>query len=52
VSNPGKFIAEIGVNNLVIVETADALLICARDRAQEVGKIVKWLEERKLQNLL
>jgi len=52
VSSPGRFIAAIGVNNLVIVETADALLICARDRAQEVGKIVKWLEERKLQNLL
>jgi mannose-1-phosphate guanylyltransferase len=52
VSSPGKFIAAIGVNNLVIVETPDALLICPRDRAQDVGKIVKWLEERELQNLL
>src|SRR6266853_1721199 len=52
VSSPGKFIAAIGVNNLVIVETPDALLICSRDRAQDVGKIVKWLEERELQNLL
>jgi len=52
VSSPGKFIAAIGVNNLVIVETSDALLICPRDRAQDVGKIVKWLEERKLKNLL
>jgi mannose-1-phosphate guanylyltransferase len=52
VSSPGKFIAAIGVNNLVIVETPDALLICQRDRAQDVGKIVKWLEERKLKNLL
>jgi mannose-1-phosphate guanylyltransferase len=52
VSSTGKFIAAIGVNNLVVVDTPDALLICPRDRAQDVGKIVKWLEERKLKNLL
>ena len=33
VSSPGKFVAAIGVNNLVVVETGDALLICQRDRA-------------------
>jgi mannose-1-phosphate guanylyltransferase len=52
ISSAGKFIAAIGVDNLVVVETPDALLICPRDRAQDVGKIVKWLEERKLKNLL
>src|SRR6266436_6243489 len=52
VSSTGKFIAAIGVNNLVVVETPDALLICPRDRAQDVGKIVKWLEQQKLKNLL
>jgi len=52
VSSTGKFIAAIGVNNLVVVETPDALLICPRDRAQDVGKVVKWLEERKLKNLI
>jgi mannose-1-phosphate guanylyltransferase len=52
ISSPGKFIAAIGVDNLVVVETPDALLICPRDRAQDVGKIVKWLEERNLKNLL
>ena len=52
VSSPGKFIAAIGVNNLVIVDTPDALLICRRDRAQDVSKIVKWLEEQKVKNLL
>jgi mannose-1-phosphate guanylyltransferase len=52
ISSPGKFIAAIGVDNLVVVETPDALLICPRDRAQDVGKIVKWIEERKLKNLL
>jgi len=52
ISSPGKFVAAIGVNNLVVVETGDALLICPRDRAQDVGTIVKWLEEQKLKNLL
>ena len=47
-----KFIAAIGVHNLVVVETPDALLICPRDRAQDVNKIVKSLEERKLKKLL
>jgi mannose-1-phosphate guanylyltransferase len=50
--SPNKFIAAIGVNNLVVVETPDALLICPRDRAQDVSKIVKSLEERKLKKLL
>jgi len=50
--SPDKFIAAIGVQNLVVVETDDALLICPRDRAQEVGKIVKWVEEKRLKALL
>jgi len=43
---PEKFVAAIGVRDLVIVETPDALLICSRERAQDVGKIVKWLGRR------
>jgi mannose-1-phosphate guanylyltransferase len=50
--SPGKFVAAIGVRDLVAVETPDALLICPRDRAQDVSKIVKSLEERKLTKLL
>jgi mannose-1-phosphate guanylyltransferase len=50
--SPKKFIAAIGVRDLVVVETPDALLICPRDRAQDVGKIVKWLEEQKFAKLL
>jgi mannose-1-phosphate guanylyltransferase len=49
---PKKFVAAIGVRDLVVVETDDALLVCKRDRAQDVGKIVKWLEERKQTKLL
>jgi mannose-1-phosphate guanylyltransferase len=49
---PGKFVAAIGVNDLVLVETDDAILLCPRDRAQDVGKIVKHLELQKLARLL
>ena len=44
--------ALIGVHDLIVVDTPDALLVCARDRAQDVGKIVKGLEEQKLRKLL
>jgi mannose-1-phosphate guanylyltransferase len=50
--SPSKFVAAIGVRDLVVVETPDALLICPRDRAQNVGKIVKWLEEQRRKDLL
>jgi mannose-1-phosphate guanylyltransferase len=48
---PGKFVAAIGVNDLVIVETADALLITTRQQAQDVGKVVKYLDGKKLHRL-
>ncbi len=50
--SPDKFIAVIGVHDLVVVETPDALLVCPRDRAQDVARIVKSLEQRKLKRLL
>ena len=50
--SPKKFVAAIGVRDLVVVETQDALLLCPRDRAQDVGKIVQWLEERRQYGLL
>jgi mannose-1-phosphate guanylyltransferase len=40
------------VNNLVVVETDDALLITTHERAQDVGKIVKYLDEKKLHKLV
>jgi mannose-1-phosphate guanylyltransferase len=50
--SPTKYIAAIGVRDLVVVETPDALLICPRERAQDVGKIVKKLEDEHRKNLL
>jgi mannose-1-phosphate guanylyltransferase len=49
---PAKFVAAVGVNDLVVVETRDALLITTRERAQDVGKIVKHLDEKKLHKLV
>jgi mannose-1-phosphate guanylyltransferase len=40
---PHKFVAMVGVENLVVVDTEDALLIIHRDSSQDVGKIVKEL---------
>lgn len=43
VYSPSKFVALVGVENLIIVETEDALLIAHREHSQDVGKIVKEL---------
>ncbi|MFQ5817928.1 MAG: mannose-1-phosphate guanylyltransferase [Terriglobia bacterium] len=49
---PKKFAAAVGVSNLVVVETRDALLVTTRERAQEVGKVVEYLEGTNRRNLL
>jgi len=49
---PKKFVAVAGVRNLVVVETEDALLITTRENSQDVSKIVKHLDEKKLEKLL
>ncbi len=48
---PGKFVALVGVSNLVIVETEDALLVTTLDQSQDVGKVVKHLDEKRLKRL-
>ena len=52
IHSPGKFVAAVGVSNLVVVETDDALLITSRENAQDVGKVVKYLDEKKLHKLI
>jgi mannose-1-phosphate guanylyltransferase len=49
---PGKFVAAVGVSDLVVVETDDALLITTRQHAQDVGKVVKYLDQKKLHKLV
>ena len=48
---PNKFVATVGVHDLVVVDTPDALLITTRQHAQDVGKVVKYLDEKKLHRL-
>jgi mannose-1-phosphate guanylyltransferase len=47
-----KLVALLGVKDLIVVDTPDALLIADRNRAQEVGDIVKALEKQKRSDLL
>ena len=48
----GKLVALLGVSDLIVVETPDALLVCPRERAQEVKGIVGELERRGLKEYL
>jgi mannose-1-phosphate guanylyltransferase len=49
---PGKFVAALGVEGLVVVDSGDALLITTIDRSQDVGKIVKYLDQQKRSKLV
>jgi len=39
-----KFISTVGVDNLVIIETKDAVLVANKDKVQDVKKVVKYLK--------
>jgi mannose-1-phosphate guanylyltransferase/mannose-6-phosphate isomerase len=41
-----RLVSVVGVDNLVVVETADAVLVADRERSQEVKAIVATLEAR------
>jgi len=47
-----KFVAVVGVKDLVVVETDDALLITTREKAQDVGKVVAHLDKQKRDDLV
>jgi mannose-1-phosphate guanylyltransferase len=46
VPRSGRLVSAVGVRDLIIVDTPDALLVCPRDRAQDVKKLVDSLKER------
>ncbi len=50
--SPDKFASVIGVDNLIIINTNDALLVCRRDKSQDVKKIVDHLKINKLTEYL
>ena len=47
-----KTVALVGVDNLIIVDTPDALLVANRSRAQDVSKLVKTLDAQERAELL
>jgi mannose-1-phosphate guanylyltransferase len=47
-----RLIATIGLNDIVIVDTGDALLVCTKDKAQDVKNIVSWLQKNNRADLL
>lgn len=47
-----RLVATIGLENMIIIDTDDALLICPQDRAQDVKKIVDELKRRKAHDYL
>jgi len=52
VYSPKKVVAAVGIEDLVIIETEDALLVAKRDKAEEVKKVVERLEREGHTELL
>ncbi|PWU02076.1 MAG: mannose-1-phosphate guanylyltransferase [Terriglobia bacterium] len=52
VDAPRKMVALLGVKDLIVVDTPDALLVADRAQAQQVGDVVKALEKQKRGDLL
>lgn len=46
VTQSGRLVAALGVQDLIVVDTDDALLVCQRDRAQDIKTLVDLLKER------
>ncbi len=52
VADPKKLVALVGVSNLAVVDTGEALLVCDLERTEEVREIVRQLREKKLGHYL
>ncbi len=50
--SPKKFAAIIGCENLIVINTKNALLVCNRDNAQDVKKVVDYLKMNNETGLL
>lgn len=45
IDSNGKMIAVVGLSNIVVIETDDAILVCHKDRSQDVKKVVEKLKQ-------
>lgn len=52
VYSPDKFVALIGVENLIVIDNDDSLLICRRDKAQDVKNVIDYLKINELTEYL
>ncbi|WP_329107518.1 sugar phosphate nucleotidyltransferase [Micromonospora sp. NBC_01699] len=52
VPHSGRLVATLGLHDLIVVDTPDALMICPRDRAQDVKKLVDELKQRDEENYI
>nr|MDT0657854.1 mannose-1-phosphate guanylyltransferase [Micromonospora sp. DSM 115978] len=50
VPHSGRLVAALGVDGLIVVDTPDAVMICPRDRAQDVKQLVDELKARGEEN--
>jgi mannose-1-phosphate guanylyltransferase len=48
----GRLVAVVGLDNVIVVDTPDAVLVCHRDRAQDVRRVVDELGRRGLERYL
>ena len=52
VFSPERLVALVGVDDVIVVDAPDAVLICRRDRAQDVRRVVDELRRRRLDTYL
>ncbi|MFA6131773.1 MAG: sugar phosphate nucleotidyltransferase [Patescibacteria group bacterium] len=48
----GKTVAVLGMNDIVVVDTGDALLVCPKSQAQRVKEIISELQKKEQHDLL
>jgi mannose-1-phosphate guanylyltransferase len=49
---PGKLVAVVGIDNLVVIDTGDALLVTTKERSQDVKAVVDELTRDGREELL
>lgn len=52
ISSPKKIVALVGVENLILVDTEDAILLCRKDKAQDVKKLQTVMNQIGYEELL
>ncbi|MBI2444648.1 MAG: mannose-1-phosphate guanylyltransferase [Candidatus Magasanikbacteria bacterium] len=51
-AHPKRLVAAVGLADTVVIDTNDAVLVCPKDRAQDVKKLFPLLEQKKLAKYL